>query len=47
LRYGQSVFNDSYTLYLRYDLAKQLYLEAAGGAAGITQAIDIVYSFSF
>jgi len=47
LRYGQSVFDDSYTLYLRYDLAKQLYLEAAGGAAGVTKAIDIVYSFSF
>jgi len=44
VRYGQSVFDDSYTLYLRYDLAKQLYLEAAGGA---TEAIDIVYSFSF
>jgi len=47
LRYGQSVFEDSYTLYLRYDLAKQLYLEAAGGAAGVSKAIDIVYSFSF
>lgn len=47
LRYGQSVFDDSYTLYLRYDLAKQFYLEAAGGAAGVTKAIDIVYSFSF
>ncbi len=44
LRYGQSVFDDSYTLYLRYDLAKQLYLEAASGA---TKAIDIVYSLSF
>lgn len=44
LRYGQSVFDDTYTLYLRYDLTRQLYLEAARGA---TKAVDIFYSFSF
>lgn len=44
LRYGRSVFNDSYTLYLRYDLTRQLYLEAARGA---TKAVDIFYTFSF
>ena len=44
VRYGQSVFDDSYTLYLRYDLTKQLYLEAARGTA---KAVDIFYSFSF
>lgn len=44
LRYGRSVFDDSFTLYLRYDLTKQLYLEAAQGAA---RAVDLFYSFSF
>jgi len=44
LRYGRSVFDESFTLYLRYDLTKQLYLEAAQGAA---RAVDIFYSFSF
>lgn len=44
LRYGRSVFDDSFTLYLRYDLTKQLFLEAARGA---TKAVDIFYTFSF
>lgn len=44
LRYGRSVFDESYTLYLRYDLTKKLYLEAAQGTA---RAVDIFYSFSF
>jgi len=44
LRYGRSVFDDTYTLYLRYDITKQLYLEAAQGTA---RAVDIFYSFSF
>ncbi len=44
LRYGRSVFDDDFTLYLRYDLTKQLYLEAARGAA---RAVDIFYTFSF
>lgn len=45
LRYGRSVFETTSTLYLRYDLTKKLYLEAAQGA--VEQAVDIFYSFSF
>ncbi len=45
LRYGRSVFETTSTLYLRYDLTKKLYLEAAQGA--VDQAVDIFYSFSF
>jgi len=44
LRYGRSVFDNSSTLYLRYDLTKQLYLEAAKGAA---KAVDLFYTFEF
>jgi len=44
VRYGQSVFTAGNTLYLRYDLSKQLYLEAAQGLA---RAVDVFYSFSF
>ena len=44
LRYGRSVFQPQNTLYLRYDLTKKLYLEAAQGAES---AVDLFYSFSF
>jgi len=44
LRYGRGVFDAQSTLYLRYDLTKQLYLEAAQGAR---DAVDLFYSFSF
>ena len=44
VRYGQSVFDGQQTLYLRYDLTKKLYLEAAQGAAS---AVDLFYSFAF
>lgn len=44
LRYGRSVFEPQSTLYLRYDLTKKLYLEAAQGAE---RAVDLFYSFSF
>ena len=44
LRYGQSVFDPTSTLYLRYDLTKKLYLEAAKGTE---DAVDLFYSFSF
>ena len=46
LRYGQSVFNaGANTLYLRYDLGRQLYLEAASGV--LNDAVDLIYQFSF
>jgi len=44
LRYGRSVFEPQSTLYLRYDLSKKLYLEAA---QGLESAVDLFYSFSF
>ena len=44
IRYGRSVFTAGNTLYLRYDLSKKLYLEAA---QGIARAVDVFYSFSF
>ncbi|MBX2836987.1 MAG: translocation/assembly module TamB [Gammaproteobacteria bacterium] len=44
LRYGRSVFQPESTLYLRYDITRQLYLEAA---QGVEQAVDLFYSFSF
>ncbi len=44
IRYGQSVFSSTNTLYLRYDITRQLYLEAA---SGVSKAVDLVYSFSF
>lgn len=44
LKYGQSVFEAQKTLYLRYDLAKNLYLEAAQGAQS---AVDLFYEFAF
>ena len=44
LRYGRSVFDETFTLYLRYDLTKKLYLEAARGAE---RAVDLFYTFSF
>jgi len=45
LRYGRGVFDSQSTLYLRYDLTKKLYLEAAQGS--LQQAVDLFYSFSF
>jgi translocation and assembly module TamB len=45
LRYGRSVFQPISTLYLRYDLTKKLYLEAA--QSSLEQAVDLFYSFSF
>lgn len=46
LRYGQSVFNaGANTLYLRYDLGRKLYLEAARGV--LNRAVDLIYQFSF
>jgi len=44
VRYGQSVFTNTNTLYLRYDITRKLYLEAA---SGLSKAVDLVYSFSF
>jgi translocation and assembly module TamB len=44
LRYGRSVFTPGSTLYLRYDITRQLYLEAADG---VERAVDLFYSFSF
>lgn len=44
LRYGRGVFDAESTLYLRYDLTKKLYLEAAQGAQ---EAVDLFYSFAF
>ncbi|MFK7857879.1 MAG: translocation/assembly module TamB domain-containing protein [Granulosicoccus sp.] len=45
LRYGRGVFDAQNTLYLRYDLTKKLYLEAATSA--VQNAADLFYSFSF
>jgi len=44
LRYGRSVFSSLNTLYLRYDISKKLYLEAADGAE---RAVDLFYTFAF
>ncbi len=44
LRYGRSVFAPDQTLFLRYDISKRLYLEAA---QGIERAVDLFYSYSF
>jgi len=44
VRYGQSVFTGANTLYLRYDITRKLYLEAA---QGLERAVDLFYSFSF
>lgn len=44
LRYGRSVFDAEDTLFLRYDISKKLYLEAA---RGVERAVDLFYSFSF
>ena len=44
LRYGRSVFAPDQTLYLRYDINKRLYLEAA---QGLERAVDLFYSYSF
>ena len=44
LRYGRSVFQTQNTLYVRYDLTKKLFLEAAQGAES---AVDLFYTFSF
>jgi len=44
LRYGRNVFDAEDTLFLRYDLSKRLYLEAA---RGVERAVDLFYSFSF
>jgi len=45
LKYGRGVFDSQNTLYLRYDLTKKLYLEAATSA--VQNAADLFYSFSF
>ncbi|MFK7996421.1 MAG: translocation/assembly module TamB domain-containing protein [Granulosicoccus sp.] len=45
LRYGRGVFDAQNTLYLRYDLTKKLYVEAATSA--VQNAADLFYSFSF
>ncbi len=45
LRYGRGVFDSENTLYLRYELTKKLYLEAATGIQ--ENAADLFYSFSF
>ena len=48
LRYGQSVFEPGRTLYLRYDLTRNLYLEAANSVSqSLSQAVDLFYKFSF
>ncbi len=44
VRFGQNVFDQQQTVYLRYDLTKKLYIEAASGAA---DAVDLFYSFAF
>jgi len=44
VRYGRSVFQPQSTLYLRYDLTRKLYIEAAQSLEG---AVDVFYSFSF
>ena len=44
VRYGRGVFDAQNTLYLRYDLTRKLYLEAAQGAQ---EAVDLFYSFAF
>ena len=44
VRYGVGVFNAVSTLFLRYDLAEQLYIETT---QGLERAIDIFYSFEF
>jgi translocation and assembly module TamB len=44
IRYGVGVFNAVNTLFLRYDLAEQLYIETT---QGLEKAIDIFYSFEF
>ncbi len=44
VRYGVGVFNAVSTLFLRYDLAEQLYIETT---QGLEKAIDIFYSFEF
>ena len=45
LRYGHGVFDAESTLYLRYDLTRKLYLEAAQGVQ--ESVLDLFYSFSF
>jgi translocation and assembly module TamB len=45
VRYGRSVFQPLSILYLRYDLTKKLYLEAA--QSSLERAVDLFYSFSF
>ena len=44
VRYGVGVFNSVNTLFLRYDLADQLYLETT---QGLEKAVDLFYSFEF
>jgi translocation and assembly module TamB len=44
VRYGLGVFNSVNTLFLRYDLAEQLYLETT---QGLEKAVDVFYSFEF
>ena len=44
LKYGRSVFQAEETLFLRYDISRRLYLEAA---RGVERAVDLFYTFSF
>ncbi len=44
VKYGRSVFDVESNLYLRYDLTKKLYVEAA---EGVERAVDLFYEFSF
>jgi len=44
VRYGVGVFSAVSTLFLRYDLAEQLYIETT---QGLERAIDIFYTFEF
>ncbi len=44
VRYGIGVFTPVNTLFLRYDLGKQVYLETT---QGLESAVDLFYSFAF
>jgi len=46
LRYGRGVFDAQNSLYVRYDLTKKLYLEAAQSGT-LVRAVDLFYSFAF
>ena len=44
VRYGVGIFNENNSLYLRYDLDDNLYLETT---QGLESAVDLFYSFDF